>query len=42
MVYTGKIFDKHGIKVLVIPGFILLISMTFYIRSLLQERHTGL
>ena len=29
MVYTGKIFDKHGIKVLVIPGFILLISMTF-------------
>lgn len=29
MVYTGKVFDKYGIKVLAIPGFILLIFMTF-------------
>lgn len=27
-VYTGKIFDKYGIKVLVIPGFTVLIIMT--------------
>ncbi|MEM5396287.1 MDR family MFS transporter [Staphylococcus gallinarum] len=27
-VYTGKIFDKYGLKVLAIPGFILLIIMT--------------
>ncbi|OEL01229.1 MDR family MFS transporter [Staphylococcus casei] len=27
-VYTGKIFDKYGLKVLAIPGFILLIVMT--------------
>ncbi|MBI5973590.1 MDR family MFS transporter [Staphylococcus caledonicus] len=27
-VYTGKIFDKYGIRVLAIPGFILLIIMT--------------
>lgn len=26
--YTGKIYDKYGVKVLVIPGFILLIIMT--------------
>jgi DHA2 family multidrug resistance protein-like MFS transporter len=27
-VYTGKIYDKYGLKVLAIPGFILLIIMT--------------
>ncbi|MCG7337961.1 DHA2 family efflux MFS transporter permease subunit [Staphylococcus sp. ACRSN] len=27
-VYTGKIFDKYGLKILAIPGFILLIIMT--------------
>ncbi|WP_145353471.1 MDR family MFS transporter [Staphylococcus cohnii] len=27
-VYTGKIYDKYGLKVLAIPGFILLIFMT--------------
>ncbi|NJH99569.1 MFS transporter [Staphylococcus hyicus] len=26
--YTGKIYDKYGVRVLVIPGFILLIIMT--------------
>lgn len=27
-VYTGKIYDKYGLKILAIPGFILLIIMT--------------
>jgi DHA2 family multidrug resistance protein-like MFS transporter len=27
-VYTGKIYDKYGLKVLAIPGFIILIIMT--------------
>ncbi len=27
-VYTGKIYDKYGLKVLAVPGFILLIIMT--------------
>lgn len=27
-VYTGKIYDKYGLKILAVPGFILLIIMT--------------
>src|SRR5699024_7757429 len=36
-VYTGKIYDKYGIEVLAIPGFILLIIMTILLCFLTSE-----
>ena len=41
-VYTGKVFDRFGLRVLVIPGFTLLIIMTILHTFYQQIRHFGM